>query len=52
MKGEDLTVSEQTTRNSQAFVLLWATLRISLKKNTTEVKFAEGKSAFLQKNNE
>ena len=51
MKGEDLTVSEQTTRNSQAFVLL-ATLRISLKKNTTEVKFAERKSALLQKNNE
>ena len=36
--------------NSQAFVLV-ATLRISLKKITSEVKFAERKSAVLQNNN-
>ena len=51
MKGEDLTVLEQTTQllNSQAFILV-ATLRISLKKITSEVKFAERKSALLQNN--
>ena len=36
--------------NSQAFILV-ATLRISLKKITSEVKFAERKSALLQNNN-
>ena len=36
--------------NSQAFVLV-ATLTISLKKITSEVKFAERKSALLQNNN-
>ena len=36
--------------NSQAFVLV-ATLKISLKKITPEVKFAERKSALLQNNN-
>ena len=48
MKGEDLTVLEQL--NSQVYVLV-ATLTISLKKITSEVKFAEGKSALLQNNN-
>ena len=37
--------------NSQEFVLM-ATLRISLKKITSEVKFAERKSALLQNNYE
>ena len=51
MKGEDLILSEKNySVNSQAFVLV-ATLRISLKKITSEVKFAERKSAFPQKNN-
>ena len=44
MKGENLTVL------SQAFILV-ATLTISLKKITSEVKFAEWKSALLQNNN-
>ena len=44
MKGEDLTVLEQTT---QVFVLE-ATLTISLKKITSEVKFAERRSALPQ----
>ena len=48
MKGEDLTVLEQTTRLSHAFVE--ATLTISLKNITSEVKFAERKSTLLQNN--
>ena len=48
MKGEDLTVLEKNySVNSQAFVLE-AALRISLKKVTSEVKFAERKSVLLQ----
>ena len=51
MKGEDLTVLKKNySVNSQAFVLV-ATLRISFKKITSEVKFAERKSALLQNNN-
>lgn len=51
MKGEDLTVLEQTTQltRSQAFVPA-ATLTISLKNMTSEVKFSERKSALLQNN--
>ena len=50
MKGEDLTVLEKNYWvNSQAFLLV-ATLTISLKKITTEVKFAERMSALLQNN--
>ena len=51
MKGEDLTVLEKNySVNSQAFVLV-VTLIISLEKITSEVKFAERKSALLQNNN-
>ena len=50
MKGEDLKVLEQTTQSTQVFVLM-AALRISLKKITLEVKFAERKSPLLQNNN-
>ena len=49
MKGEDLTVLEQSTRLTHAFVE--ATLTISLKSITSEVKFAERKSPLLQNNN-
>ena len=48
MKGEDLTVLEQSTRLTHAFVE--ATLTISLKSITSEVKFAERKSPLLQNN--
>ena len=52
MKGQWRPYSFRTNYsvNSQAFVVV-ATLRISLKKITSEVKFAERKSAFLQNNN-
>ena len=52
MKGEGLTVLEQTTQSTHKrsyFVV--ATTTISLKKITSEVKFAERKSALLQNNN-
>ena len=50
MKGQDLTVLEKNySVNSQAFALE-ATLTISLKNMTSEVKFAERQSALLQNN--
>ena len=52
MKGEDLTVLEQTTQltHKRSYYVV-ATPTISLKKITSEVKFAERKSALLQNNN-
>ena len=47
MKGEDITATTNYSVNSQAFVLE-ATLTISMKKITSEVKFAERKSALKQ----
>ena len=47
MKGEDFTVRTNYSVDSQGFVLE-ATLTISLKKVTSEVKFAERKSALPQ----
>ena len=49
MKGEDLTVLEQTTQLTHK--RSYSRLTISLKKITSEVKFAERKSALLQNNN-
>ena len=51
MKGEDLTVLVQTTQLTQKCSYRYVvTLTISLKKITSEVKFAERKSALLQNN--
>ena len=52
MKGEDLTVLEQTTQltHKRSYYVV-ATPTISLKKITLEVKFAERKSALPQNNN-
>ena len=49
MQGEDLTVLEQTTQLTHK--RSYSRLTISLKKITSEVKFAERKSALLQNNN-
>ena len=52
MKGEDLTVLEQTTQLTlKRSYYVVATPTISSKKITSEVKFAERKSALLQNNN-
>ena len=48
MQGEDLTVLEQTTQLTHK--RSYSRLTISLKKITSEVKFAERKSALLQDN--
>ena len=48
MQGEDLTVLEQTTQLTHK--RSYSRLTISLKKITSEVKFAERKSALLQNN--
>ena len=52
MKGEDLTVLEQTTQltHKRSYYVV-ATPSISLKKITSEVKFAGRKAALLQNNN-
>ena len=52
MKGEDLTVLEQTTQLTRKRSYYVVAIRtISSKKITSEVKFAERKSALLQNNN-
>ena len=52
MKGEDLTVLEQTTQlTHKRFYYVVATPTITLKNITSEVKFAERRSALLQNNN-
>ena len=53
MKGEDLTVLEQTTQKTHSYLTSDRTRGYShllIEKVTMEVKFAERKSALLQNN--
>ena len=53
MKGEDLTVLEQTTQKTHSYLTSYRTRgypHLLIEKVTMEVKFAERKSALLQNN--